>query len=184
MRAEDGHLLAVSAVGGAAGDFVLCHAKSLGQRAQQARGVECRERGHLAGLQARIKQRHQTGEVGGVEDNHHMLHVGTVALDVLAQILGNLAVAGEQVLAGHALPAWSAATGDDVLGTSIRLGGVGGGGDFHVAKATVAHLLGHALGREHVVEADVIGQTHHQGSLYHVGANHAGCADDDELVVS
>ena len=56
-----------------------------------------------------MEKHHESGKVGWVEDHNHMLHVGAVLLDVLAEILGDLAVALEKILAGHALLAGSSA---------------------------------------------------------------------------
>ena len=103
-----------------------------------------------------------------VEDNHHVLHVGAEFLDVLAELLGYLAVTGEQVFAGHTGLAGSATRRDDILGVGEGFLGVGGGCDLYVAETTLAHLLSHTFGREHVVKTDVIGKAHHQGALHHV----------------
>ena len=168
LRSEHCHLLAVATIGGAAGDLALHHAKVLGQCALQAGRVEASQCGDLRGLQARVEQRDQPSEVGGVEDDDHMLHIRAILLDVLAQPLGNLAVALEQVLAGHAGLAGGTTAADDVLGTGESLGGIGGGSDLDITETTLTHLLGHTLGREHIIQADIICQPHHQGSLNHV----------------
>ena len=101
MAAEDGHLLAVAAVGGTTGNLILHHTELLGQSRLQTGGVQTSQRSHLTGLQTRVEQRHQTSQVSRIEDDHHVLYVRTELLDVLTQLLGNLAVACQQVLTGH-----------------------------------------------------------------------------------
>ena len=102
VAAEDGHLLAVATVGSATGNLVLHHAELLGESTLQTSGVQTGKSGNLTGLQARIEQCYQTGEVSGVEDDDNVLYIWTEFLDVLSQFLGNLTVAGEQILTGHA----------------------------------------------------------------------------------
>ena len=101
-----------------------------------------------------------------------MLHIGAIGLDVLTQLLCDLAVAFEQILARHAGLARCAARRDDILRVGESL--------LHVA---LAHLLGHTLRRKDVVQAEIGGQTHHQGGLRHVRADHAGSADDRQFFV-
>ncbi len=158
----------MSAIGSATGDLVLHHIELLGESALQTCGVEGSECGHLTGFQARVEQGHQTGEVGRVENNHNVLHVGAVFLDVLTQFLGDFAVAGEQVLAGHASLTGSTTRGDDILSVGKSLGSIGSGSDFHIAETALTHFLSNALGREHIVKTDVVSQTHHQSGLNHV----------------
>ena len=121
-----------------------------------------------------------------VEDNHHELGVRAVLLDVVAEFGSNLAVAFEEVFAGHALFTRCAAGGDDVLGARESLCGVDGGREVDALEGAVIHLCQNTLktGFEDIVQADVGGKTEHSGRLGHVGANHAGCADNEELFVS
>ena len=112
-----------------------------------------------------------------------MLHVGAVVLDVLAQTLCNLAVALEQILTGHTGLAGSATARDDIFSTGECFLSIGGGSDVHVIETALAHFLGHALGREYVIQADVGSQAHREGGLNHVGSDHAGSTDDDQFVV-
>ena len=181
--AEHGHLLAVAAIGGATRDLVLHHAELLGQRTLQTRRVERRERRHLRRFQTGVEQRHQTRQVGRVEDNHHVLHIGAIGLDVLTQLLCDLAVAFEQILARHAGLARCAARRDDILRVGESLLHVGRRRDVHAVETALAHLLGHTLRRKDVVQAEIGGQTHHQGGLRHVRADHAGSADDRQFFV-
>lgn len=183
-RSKDGHLLAVATVGVGVLDFGLRNAEVEGEGLFQTGRVEGGEGSHLVGLQTRVDEGHETGDVGGVEDDDEEFAVGAVLLDVLAELLGNLGVAGEEVLTGHAFLAGSAAGRDDVLGILESLGGVGGAGDVDVVETALAHFFGNTLGAEYVVEADVVGEAHHACGLGHVGADHAGCAHDDEFVVS
>ena len=155
-------------------NLVLHHTKLLGQCTLQTGAVERSKSGHLTRLEAAVEESNQTGKVSGVEDDDHMLHIGTVGLDVLAQILSNLAVAGQQVLACHTLLTGCTTTGDDILGILECLSHIGSGCDAGVTETALAHFLCHTLGREHVVQADVRGETHHQRALNHVAANHTG----------
>ena len=88
--------------GGATGNLALHDTELLGQCALQTGGVQTCQCGYLTRLQTGIEQGDQTSEVGGVEDDDDVLNVGAVLLDVLTQLLGNLTVACQQVLTGHA----------------------------------------------------------------------------------
>ena len=74
-----------------------------------------------------------------------MLHIGAVLLDVLAQFLSNLAVAGEQVFTGHASLTGSTTGRNDILRIGESLLGVGGGGNLHVTETALAHFLSHTF---------------------------------------
>ena len=67
--AKNGHLLAVSAIGSAAGNLILLNAELLGDSALEASRVESCESGDLAGFETRVKESNEAGEVGGVEDS-------------------------------------------------------------------------------------------------------------------
>ena len=114
-----------------------------------------------------------------------MLHVGAILLDALTEILGDLRVALEQVLARHAGLAGGAARRNDVCGTRQGLLDIRRPGDVHTLEGAVVELLGNTLERrpEGIVEANVRRQTHHQSGLCHVRADHAGCAHDGELFI-
>ena len=149
-------------------NLILHHTELLGQCALQTSAVQSCQSGHLAGLQAAVQQGYQTCQVGRIEDNHHMLHIGAVGLDVLAQIFGNLAVACEQVLTCHAFLTGSTATGDDILCILESLCHVGGGSNVCIAESALAHFLGHTLGREYVIETNVRSEIQHECALHHV----------------
>jgi len=97
---------------------------------------------------------------------------------------GVLAVAGEEVFAGHAFLTGRTAGRDDVFGVFEGLGHVGGSRDLRVVETALTHFFCHTFGREYIVEANVGSETHHQGALHHVGADHAGGTDDHEFFVS
>ena len=101
MATEYGHLLAVATIGSTTGNLVLHYTELLSQCALQTGGVQTSEGSHLTRLQTRVQQCYQTSQVSGVEDDDDVLHVWAVLLDVLAQLLGNLTVASQQVLTGH-----------------------------------------------------------------------------------
>ena len=111
--------------------------------------------------------------------------VGAVLLDVLAEFGCNLAVALEEVLARHAFLTWSAAAGNDVLGTGESLLWIDGVGDVGAGECAVAHLIVDAMhaGLIDIVKADVGGEAQHKHTLNHVGADHAASANDHKLVV-
>ena len=182
-RSEDGHLLPVAAVGAAVLHLVGRNSEISGQLRTQTRGVEGREGRDLRGFQPRIDQRHQPRDVGRVEDHHHVLYVGTVGPEVLAELRGDLGVAFEQVLARHAGLAGGAARRYDVRSAPQRLPDVGGPRDVHPFETAVVQLFGHAFERrtERVVKADVGRQAHHQRRLGHVRADHAGRTHNGKL---
>ena len=168
MAAEYGHLLAVTTVCSTTCNLTLHHTELLGQCALQTGGVKTGEGCYLSGLQTRVQQCYQTGQVSGVKDDDDMLHVRAVLLDVLAQLFSNLTVTGQQVLTGHTGLTGSTTRRDDVLSVLESLLSVGGGNDVYVVETTLAHLFSYTLGREYVVQTDFTCQTHHQGGLSHV----------------
>ena len=85
----------MATVGSATFNLALHDTELLSQCRLQTGGVQTSQCGDLSGLQARIEQGNQTGEVGRVEDDDNVLDIRAVFLDVLAQLLGNLAVACE-----------------------------------------------------------------------------------------
>ena len=97
-------------------------------------------------------------------------HVGAVLLDVLTEFSGNLAVALEQVFAGHTLLTGSAAAGNDVLRTRESLSGIDGIADVCAREGTVTHLVVNAVnaGFVDVVQTNVVGKAEHQHALNHV----------------
>ena len=109
LGCEYGHCLSVSAVGVCAGNLALLYAELLGERLLETGGVEGGESGDALGLKASMQHHSEAGEIGGVEDDDYMLYVGAVGLDVLSEVLGYLAVALEEILAGHAFLAGSSA---------------------------------------------------------------------------
>ena len=72
-------------------------------------GVESGECSHLIGLETRVDEGYEAGDVGGVEDNYEEFGIRAVFLDVLTELFGYLGVAGEEVFTGHALFTGSAA---------------------------------------------------------------------------
>ena len=183
---EDGHLFAVAAVGTGVLDFVSGNLEILGQLGTQTGGVEGGQSGNLRRFQTGVNQGYQAGNVGGVEDDNHVFYIGTVSLDVLAELLGDFGVAAEKILTGHTGLTGGASRGDDILGILEGLLDVGSESKVHTLESTVEHLFGDTFqtGSVSIVKADVGGKTHHGRSLGHVGTDHAGCADDDEFLIS
>ena len=157
----------------------------LGQLGTQTRGIERREGRHLRRMQTAVNQRNETRDVGGIEDDDHMLDVGTISPNVLTELGCDFGVAFQKVLACHAGLAGGAARRNDVGGPGERIADVGGPGEVHPLERAVAQLLDNALqrGRKGVVKTDVGRQPHHQRGLCHVGTDHAGRADDRELFI-
>ena len=182
----DCHLFAVAAVGAAVDYFVGGDVEVLGELVLEACAVEGGKGCDLRGFEARIEKGDEAGDVGGVEDYDYVLNVGAVLAYVLAELFGDECVAFEEVFAGHAGLAGGAAGGYDVFGVLECFGDVGGICEVYAGEGAVVELFGDAFesGSVGVVEADVGCEVHHHGCLGHVGAYHAGCTDDDELVVS
>ena len=84
-------------------DDSLAYAEVLGQRTLETSRVEGCKCSNLVGLQTRVNESYEAGDVGGVEDNHAELGIGAELLDVLTKLLGSLRVAYEQVFTCHAL---------------------------------------------------------------------------------
>ena len=92
-----------------AGNLALLHAEFLRESFLQTGAVEGCEAGELLGFQAGVDEGGEGSDICRIEDNHHVLHIGAVLLDVVAEFGSDLAVALEKILAGHALLAGSAA---------------------------------------------------------------------------
>ena len=184
-RGEDRHLLAVAAVGAAVADFVGRNLEILGQLRTQARAAQRGKGRKLRGTDARIDQRYQSRDVGGIENHDHMLHTGAVGLDVLAQLRGDLGIAFQQVFARHARLARRAARRNDIRSVRKSLLDIARPSDVHPFERAVIKLLGHAFerGSVRVIQADVRRKAHHQRRLGHVRADHTGRAHDREFVV-
>ena len=133
-----------------------------------------------------MEKDHETGQVGRVEDHDDVLDIGAILLDILAEILGDLAVALEEVLTGHAFLAGCTTGRDDVLGVLESLGGIGRPGDVGTFESAVRHLGDNATqtGLIHIIQAHVGGETQHQRGLGHVGADHTSGTDNDQFFVS
>ena len=170
--------------GAAAGDFAALHSKVFGEFAAQTSGVKCGECGHLRRFQPGVEQSDESGEVCGVEDDDHVLHVGAVLFDVLTQVLCDFAVSGEQVFACHACLAGRTAGGDDVFCIFESLSHVSGGGEVHTVIAAVEHFFHHAFHARSidVIEAHIRGELHGESGLYHRGTDGAAGTYDNQFV--
>ena len=135
-------------------------------------------------LEARVEESHETSEVSRVEDDNHVLHVGAVSLDVLTEFFSDFAVTSEEVFTSHTFLTGSTTRRDDVFGILEGFSYVGSSSDASIVEAALAHFFSHTFGREYVVEADVGSEAHHERTLYHVGADHASCANDYQFFVS
>ncbi len=175
----------MATIRGAAGNLVLLHTELLGQGALQTSRVEGCKRSHLSGLQAAVEQSDQTCEVGRIEDDDNVLHVGAISLDVLAKLLCNLAVAGKEVFASHASLTGCATAGNDVLGILESLGNIGGCSEIHAIVATVEHLFHHTLhsGSVNVVETYVRSEAHSERCLHHCRTDGTASTNDHKLVI-
>ena len=132
-----------------------------------------------------MEQYHETGKVGRVEDNYDVLDIRAVFLDVLAEILRDLAVTLEQVLAGHAFLARGSSGRDNVLGTLESYLRVCGPSDVGAFESAMGHLGHDTLQTRfiNVIKADVRCELEHHRRLGHVGSDHSGGADDDQFVI-
>ncbi len=117
-----------------------------------------------------MEKHNKSCKVSRVEDNHHMLHVRTICLHVLSELLSNLAVAFEKVFACHSLLTWSSTGRDDVLGIGESLFRVSCPCEVHTFEAAMEHFLCNSLETWliHIIETDVRSKFHHHGSLGHV----------------
>ena len=102
-----GHSLAVASVRAATCNVALVHTEVLLQAALQTDRVERSESRHLCWAKTGVKECDKTSDVGRVEDNHNVLNIRAVSLDVLTEVLSDTGVASEKVLTGHALLTWS-----------------------------------------------------------------------------
>ena len=92
-----------------------------------------------------MKKCHKSSKVSRIEDDDNMLHIRAVRPDVLAELLCNLAVALEKVLAGHALLARRSAGRYHILGAGKGLLDIVCIGNVRSVKCTVIHFFCHTL---------------------------------------
>ena len=175
----------MTAIGAGTGHLALLHLEVGGEFGLQTGRVEGGEGRHLAGLQAGVQEHHQTGQVGRVEDNDHVLNVRAILLDILTELLCDLAVAFQEVFAGHAGLAGGATGRDDVFCVLESNGGIRRPGEIDTLEGAMVHFGDNAFqtGLIHIIEADVRSKLEHHGGLRHVGTNHAGSTDDDEFLI-
>ena len=127
----------------------------------------------------------QTGQVSRVEDNDNVLDVGAILLDILAEFLGDLAVALQEVFPGHAGLAGSTAGRNDIFGILECDSRIGRPGDGGTLECAMGHLGDNAFqsGFVNIVQADVRRQFQHHGRLGHIGADHTGRTHDGQLLI-
>ena len=167
------------------GHLALLDTELLGKSLLQTGAVEGGEGGELLRLQSGTDKSGEGGDISRVEDDHDELHVRAILLDVLSELSGDLAVALEKILTGHALLTGSSTRGNDVLGILEGDSGINGGGDVHTRESAMIHLSedSEETGLKDVVKADVRGKLKHGGGLGHVRSDHSGGADDDQFVI-
>ena len=184
-RGEYCHLLAMAAVGAAVDDAFGRNVEPFYELMLQTCAVERGESRHLRGFQTRIQQCDQTGDVGRIEDHDHMLYIGAIGVHIFAELLGNLSIAFKKVFAGHTGFAGCAAAVHYILGIGESFLDIGSEGEIYTFESAGIEFFGHAFkcGGIWIVKTDIGCKMHHHGCLCHVGAYHAGSADDDEFVV-
>ena len=108
--------------------------------------------------------------IGRVEDNHNVVHIRAVLLDVVAELSGDLAVALEKILTGHAVLARSAAGRDDELSASESLLRISCPCDVRTRESAMIHFLGYTVDSrfDDVIKTDVRSKTEHESGLSHV----------------
>ncbi len=174
----------MATIGVGTGHFVLLYTELQGQGLLQTGRVEGCQRGQLIGLQTRVDQCGQSGNVGRVEDNDNMLHIGAILADVVTEVSGNFAIAFEQILTCHASLTRSTTRRNDVLstcecllGSLSHLLGVAhvlycGSVVSHIGTGECAllNLIKYAMntGLIDIVKANVRSKTEHQCALDHV----------------
>ena len=133
-----------------------------------------------------MDERGKCGHIGGIEDDNDMLDIGAVLLDEVTEFGGYLAIALEEVFAGHALLAGSATGRNDILGVLESHFGIYGPGDVGTFECAVVNLFGDTVyaGFIDVVKTDVGGKAEHERGLGHIGADHSAGAHDGQLFVS
>ena len=157
LGGENGQGLAVTAVGVGAGDLPLRNTELLRQGFLQTGAVEGGEGGQLLGLQAGVDEGGQGRDVGRIEDHDDVLAVGAVFLDVVTELGGDLAVALEEVLTGHALLARRTAGGEDILRILEGDGGIRSPGNVDAREGAMVHFGDDAsqTGLVNIIETDI-----------------------------
>ena len=78
-RSEYSHLFAVTAVGVSVLDFCLGNAEVEGEGLFETGGVESGESSDLVGLETRVDEGYEAGDVGGVEYDNEELGIVIIA---------------------------------------------------------------------------------------------------------
>lgn len=79
-------------IGTAILDFIGYRMEIFCQLALQTRTIERRKRGYLRWFQTRIKLYDQPRNVGRIENDDHMFHIGTIAAYILTESSGNFGI--------------------------------------------------------------------------------------------
>ena len=170
----------MTAIGAAASYLALEYPEVLCELALQTIGVESRQRGYLRRLQSGMNERNQPRNIRRIEYDHHVLYIGTVTLNLVAQFRRDLAITTEKILTGHPLFARSPPCGDNIFSTTESLFYTRSKSKIEPLKSTMAHLFCYALQPlgEWIVETNVWSKAHHGSRLCHVGANHTGSSNE------
>ncbi len=166
-------------------DIVRRNLEILGQLVAQTCAVEAGEGCYAGGFHARVEQRDKTCDVSRVEDNDDVLYIGAVFAHVLSEVLGDLRVAAEKILAGHACLAGSATRGYDIFRSGESFLDVIGESDVHVLESALQKFFCNAFKSlcVWIIEANVGCEVHHERCLRHVRSDHAGRTNDKKLFV-
>ena len=176
----------MTAIGVSTYHLILLYAKLSSESLLQASRVKSSKRSELVGLQTRVNKSGKSGNVSGIEDYYHMLYVRAVLLDIVAKLSSNLAVAYEQILAGHTVFTRSTTRRDDVLSTresNLRVNRIR---EICTRECAMAHFFIYTVYArlEDVIQADVRSKTEHECRLNHVAADHTTGTNDNEFFVS
>ena len=118
----------------------------------------------------------KTCKVGRVEDDDNVLDIRAVSLDILSELLGDLAVAFQQVLPGHSLFTRSSTRRNDVFCVFVGLLDICSIGDVRTIECAMEHFLDHSFESLciRVIQAEVRSKSHHHSGLCHIRADHTG----------
>ena len=117
-----------------------------------------------------MKKGNETGQVGRVEDYDNMLYIRAIRLYILAELLGDLAVALEKVLSGHSLFAGSSAGRNDIFRVFVCLLDIRSVGNVGAIECTMIHFLGNPFQPLciRIIQTEVRSKSHHHSGLCHV----------------
>ena len=117
-----------------------------------------------------MEKGNKSREVSRVEDDYNMLHIRAISLDILSELLCDLAVPLEKVFPCHALLTRRSTRRNNIFSVFVGLLHISRVSDVCPLECTVEHFLCNSFKTfcKRVVKAEVRSKLHHHSGLCHI----------------